>query len=61
VAALGCGIDRDYPAAHANLARAIGEKSLLVSEYEPSVEPAAFRFPARNRIIAGMDGDFPGS
>jgi DNA processing protein len=54
VAVLGCGIDRDYPAAHAALAREIGEHSLLVSEYEPGVEPAPWRFPARNRIIAGL-------
>jgi DNA processing protein len=25
-----------------------------VSEYEPGVEPAPWRFPARNRIIAGL-------
>jgi DNA processing protein len=54
VAVLGCGIDRDYPAAHAGLARTIGERSLIVSEYPPGVEPAAFRFPQRNRIIAGL-------
>src|SRR5262245_43052106 len=27
---------------------------LVVSEYEPGVEPAPWRFPARNRIIAGL-------
>jgi DNA processing protein len=54
VAVLGCGIDRDYPAAHASLARAIAERSLLVSEYEPGVAPAPYRFPARNRIVAGL-------
>ena len=27
---------------------------LIVSEYEPGVEPAPWRFPARNRIIAGL-------
>jgi DNA processing protein len=54
VAVLGCGIDRDYPAAHAQLARRIAERSLLLSEYEPGVEPAPWRFPARNRIIAGL-------
>jgi DNA processing protein len=54
VAVLGCGIDRDYPAVHASLARAIAERSLLLSEYEPGVEPAPWRFPARNRIIAGL-------
>jgi DNA processing protein len=54
VAVLGCGIDRDYPAAHAELARRICEHGLVVSEYETGVEPAPWRFPARNRIIAGM-------
>jgi DNA processing protein len=54
VAVLGCGIDRDYPAAHASLARAIAERSLIVSEYEPGVAPAPFRFPERNRIVAGL-------
>jgi len=54
VAVLGCGIDRDYPAAHAELARRIRESGLVVSEYEPGVEPAPWRFPARNRIIAGL-------
>ena len=54
VGVLGCGIDRDYPAAHAELARRIRERGLVVSEYEPGVEPAPWRFPARNRIIAGL-------
>jgi DNA processing protein len=54
VAVLGCGIDRDYPTVHAELARRICERGLVVSEYEPGVEPAPWRFPARNRIIAGL-------
>jgi DNA processing protein len=54
VAVLGCGIDRDYPAAHAELARRIAASGLLVSEYAPGVEPAPWRFPARNRIVAGL-------
>lgn len=54
VAVLGCGIDRDYPSAHAELARRIRETGLVVSEYEAGVEPAPWRFPARNRIIAGL-------
>ena len=55
VAVLGCGVDRDYPAAHAELARSIVETGgLVVSEYEPGVEPAPWRFPARNRVIAGL-------
>ena len=54
VAVLGCGIDRDYPAAHAELARRIAATGLIVSEYAPGVEPAPWRFPARNRIVAGL-------
>ncbi|HEX5247480.1 MAG TPA: DNA-processing protein DprA [Gaiellaceae bacterium] len=54
VAVFGCGIDRDYPAAHADLARRIAETGLIVSEYAPGVEPAPWRFPARNRIVAGL-------
>jgi len=44
VAVLGCGIDRDYPAAHAELARRICEQGLIVSEYEPGIEPAPGRY-----------------
>jgi DNA processing protein len=54
VAVLGCGIDRDYPASHAELARRVAARGLLVAEYAPGVEPAPWRFPARNRIIAGL-------
>ena len=55
VAVLGCGIDRDYPAAHAELAaRIAGGAGLIVSEYAAGVEPAPWRFPARNRIVAGL-------
>lgn len=54
VAVLGCGIDRNYPAAHADLARRIAETGGIVSEYEPGVEAAPWRFPARNRIIAAL-------
>jgi DNA processing protein len=54
VAVLGCGIDRVYPAAHAELARRVLESGLIISEYAPGVEPAPWRFPARNRVIAGL-------
>ena len=54
VAVLGCGIDRDYPAAHRELARAVASTGLVVAEYAPGVEPAPWRFPARNRIVAGL-------
>ncbi|MFL5962365.1 MAG: DNA-processing protein DprA [Gaiellaceae bacterium] len=54
VAVLGCGIDRDYPRTHASLAAEIVREGLIVSEYAPGVEPAPWRFPARNRIVAGL-------
>jgi DNA processing protein len=56
VGVLGCGIDRDYPASHRELAARIRATGLVVSEYPPGVEPAAWRFPARNRLIAGLTG-----
>jgi DNA processing protein len=54
IAVLGCGIDRDYPRAHAELARQITETGAVLSEYEPGTAPAPWRFPARNRIIAAL-------
>ena len=55
VAVLGCGIDRTYPSSHAALAlRIIETGGLILSEYAPTVEPAPWRFPARNRIVAGL-------
>jgi DNA processing protein len=37
IAVLGCGVDRDYPAGHSALAREIGRRGLVVSEYAPGV------------------------
>ena len=54
IAVLGCGIDRDYPRAHAGLAERIAADGWIISEYPPGVEPAPWRFPARNRIVAGL-------
>jgi DNA processing protein len=57
VAVLGCGIDRNYPSGNKELAQRIESEEgggVIVSEYEPGVEPAPWRFPARNRIVAGL-------
>ena len=54
VAVLGCGIDRDYPAATMPLARRITTEGAVVSEYSPGTPPAPFRFPERNRIVAAL-------
>jgi DNA processing protein len=32
----------------------VAARGLVVSEYPPGVEPAPWRFPARNRIVAGL-------
>jgi DNA processing protein len=54
IAVLGGGLDTIYPRQHADLAAAIAERGLLVSEYAPGVEPHKAHFPQRNRIIAGL-------
>lgn len=55
VAVLGSGADTIYPRSNAGLAEAITrEGGSVVSEYWPGTRPAPWRFPARNRIIAGL-------
>jgi DNA processing protein len=54
IGVLGCGIDRDYPRAHAQLAHQITQTGGILSEYEPGIAPAPWRFPARNRIVAAL-------
>ncbi len=55
VAVLGCGLDRNYPAANSGLRKRILESGgLLISEFAPGQPPMAFHFPYRNRIISGL-------
>ena len=54
VAVLGFGIDHCYPMEHKKLKDTISEKGLLISEYPPGTPASKFRFPRRNRIIAGL-------
>ncbi|MEI6877381.1 MAG: DNA-processing protein DprA, partial [Spirochaetota bacterium] len=55
IAVLPVGIDAIYPPSHRGLASAILEKGgTLLSEYPPGTLPATWRFPERNRVIAGM-------
>jgi len=54
VAVLGTGIDRVYPAWHAELAAAIARQGALVSEFPCGAPPLAFHFPHRNRLISGL-------
>lgn len=54
VAALGTGVDKVYPAEHRGLFDRIRESGSLVSEYPIGTRGEAWRFPRRNRIIAGL-------
>lgn len=54
VAVLGCGVDRVYPAGHEQLFDRIVGSGCLISEYPPGTQPLPWRFPHRNRIIAGI-------
>ena len=54
VAVLGCGADVVYPAHNKRLYDKLVEVGAVISEYPLGTPPEGFRFPARNRIIAGM-------
>lgn len=54
VAVVGNGINHFYPAQNKFLQQEIVEKGLLISEYLPDTPPKPFRFPERNRILAGL-------
>ena len=53
IAVLGCGLDVAYPRQNSRLFDRIRKDGLLVTEYPLGTRPDGFRFPARNRIIAG--------
>jgi len=48
------GFDRPYPARHQVLWREVLERGALVSEWPLGTRSEGWRFPARNRIIAGL-------
>ena len=48
------GLDVVYPREHRDLWEATGNCGLLLSEAPPGVEPEAYRFPLRNRIVAAL-------
>lgn len=54
VAVLGGGVDAAGTGSRRSLIERIVDHGAVVSEYPPGVPPVAFRFPARNRIVAGL-------
>ncbi len=54
IAVMGTGLDVVYPAKHKNLAHAIAENGVLISEFPVGTKPNAHNFPKRNRIICGL-------
>ncbi|MCX8092384.1 MAG: DNA-processing protein DprA [Verrucomicrobiae bacterium] len=54
IAVIGTGCDRIYPARNAELARAIAEKGVILSEFPLGTPPLPANFPRRNRLIAGL-------
>jgi DNA processing protein len=54
VAVLGAGFARPYPGEHRGLFAEIARQGLLLSEWPPWTRPDTWRFPRRNRVIAGL-------
>lgn len=54
VAVLACGLDIVYPNRHAELTERIAAAGALVTEYPPGTPAQPFRFPDRNRLVAGL-------
>jgi len=54
IAVLGCGVDVAYPQQHQALFETLVSRGAVVSEYPLGTPPAKWRFPARNRLLAGL-------
>jgi DNA processing protein len=54
IGVLGCGCDVVYPSGSGERYRRVAASGVILSEYWPGTRPAPWRFPARNRIVAGL-------
>lgn len=54
IGVVGSGLDVVYPGANRSLWNEVGDRGLLVSEASAGARPERWRFPARNRLIAGL-------
>ncbi|MDE6867692.1 MAG: DNA-processing protein DprA [Clostridia bacterium] len=54
ICVLAYGFDYIYPTMNAQLLKSVERKGLVITEYPPDTPPKVYRFPARNRIIAGL-------
>ncbi len=54
IAVFGCGVDELYPVENRKLAKEIGERGLILSEFPMGTPPYPHNFPVRNRILSGM-------
>ena len=53
-AVVGNGLDVPYPPESRYLYEDVAAAGVLLSEYPPGAEPAAWHFPVRNRILSGL-------
>jgi DNA processing protein len=54
IAVVGSGLDVVYPRAHRELWRRVAATGVVLSEAPLGARPEAWRFPARNRILAAL-------
>lgn len=55
LAVLGSGFDYIYPTSNKGLFKKISDgNGAVISEYYPDVQPIAWHFPRRNRIVTGL-------
>lgn len=54
IGVVGSGLDVVYPRRHARLWEAVADRGVLLSEVALGGAPEAWRFPARNRVLAAL-------